>query len=584
MSANSAAKRTTARWLASLRKTAGSTAKIALLMPLAAGVVLVGQTFVLARLLSDVLIEGADPGGAAPLLAVLAALFGARVVLNAAGEIMSTRASESAKLELRRRMWQRILSNGPIWSGGKASGTLGAIMVEHVEALDGHMVRYAPAVVQAAVLPVVFGLVALSMDWAIGALFLASAPAIPVAMAFAGIKADKASRDQATALTRLSARFADRLRGMVTLKLFGREHAESQAMHDASEELRRRSMRVMKLAFVGSTALELIAAIGIAAVGIYVGLSLVGLVALPGTGLTLETGLFCLLLAPEIYQPWRTFAAHYHDGASAKAAALEIESTLGSLPDPSEPGSTCSAVPAHHSRGAIALTAHKLNVFSPSGRRVLSGVDIDIAAGSHNAILGASGSGKSTLIEAIAGLREFDGALLFDGRPLSQIDAGELRHRVALLGQRPRIFRGTIADNIRFGREGASEDSVRTAARLARVSDFTESLPMGLDTPLGENGYGLSGGEATRVALARIFLRDPGLVLLDEPTANLDASTEAKVIDGILEFAEGRTLLVVTHSSAVAARMQKAYRVAGAGIFSAVRPQGQQLEAKKGAA
>lgn len=292
MPTNSATKRTTTRWLASIRKSVGSTATIALLMPLAAGAVLVGQAFVLARILSDVLVGGADQGGVMPLLALLAALFGARIVFNSAGEIMSTRASDDAKTTLRRRIWSGILANGPIWSGGKSSGALGAMMVEHVEALDGYMVRYSPAVVQAAILPVAFGLVALSVDWMIGAVFLATAPIIPVAMAFAGIKADKASREQTAAVTRLSARFADRLRGMVTLKLFGRENAESKAMHDTSEELRLRSMRVMKLAFLGSTALELVAATGIAGVGIYIGLSLLGLVSLPGTGLTLETGLF----------------------------------------------------------------------------------------------------------------------------------------------------------------------------------------------------------------------------------------------------------------------------------------------------
>jgi ATP-binding cassette subfamily C protein CydD len=287
-------------------------------------------------------------------------------------------------------------------------------------------------------------------------------------------------------------------------------------------------------------------------------------------------------MAPEVYLPLRQFAAHYHDRAAARAAVAELAAALETLPDiapAEEPAAPAPAVPAR----PASLTVSALTVAVPGGPTPIRGADLVVAAGEHVAILGESGVGKSTLLEALACLREAQGTILLDGETLARLAEPELRARVALLGQRPRLFAGTIAENIRLGRPDASWTEVEAAAAAAAVDAFTDRLPARLDTVLGERGLGLSGGEVQRVALARIYLRRPSLVLLDEPTAHLDAATEALVLDGLLTFAEGRTLLVATHSAAVAARMDRVLRVAGgrllpvrrrvAGLVSAAQPE-----------
>ena len=230
----------------------------------------------------------------------------------------------------------------------------------------------------------------------------------------------------------------------------------------------------------------------------------------------------------------------------------EISQLLDGLPDLAPQAGTDAALPIDATPPAVALAA--LTVATPAGRPMIEDLDLSVAPGEHIAIMGASGSGKSTLLEAVAGLRPHAGRILLDD---SEAAPAALRARIALLGQRPAIFAGSIADNIRLGAPYADEAEIADAARRAGVMEFATALPDGLGTLLGENGLGLSGGEIQRVALARLYLRPAGLLLLDEPTAHLDAGTEALVVDGLVDFARGRTMLVVTHSPAVAARLHR---------------------------
>ena len=539
-------------------------------LPLLAGALLVAQALVLASLLHRAIVEGAGVAALLPDVLVLATILLIRVGLGALGEVAAIGFGEAIKQRLRAVLVGDLLQRLPTWTASKSSGALSSTVLEQVEALDGYFTRYLPAMVQAAILPIAFAAIAFSVDWIVGLLFLISAPLIPVFMALVGWGAEAASRSQAAALNRLSGRFADRLRGLVTLKLFGQEQAETARVRLASEELRVRTMRVMRIAFLSSAVLEFFAALGVAGVALYVGLTLLDLVSVRSTELTLAAGMFCLLMAPEVYQPLRLLAAHYHDRASAKAAVAAIEQEFDALPSTDAPSLPATAVAA--ATGPAALELRGLGLDDPAGRPVIGSAELLLEPGAHIAILGASGIGKSTLLEAIAGLRAFTGEIRLDGRLLAEIDESELRARLAMLGQRPRLFAGSIADNIRLGRRDADHAAVRRAAQQARVADFADALPEGLATRLGEDGLGLSGGEIQRIALARIYLRDPGLVLLDEPTAHLDAATEALVLDGLAEFASERTLIVATHSHAVAARMDKVFRIAGGKLLPAPKP------------
>lgn len=540
-------------------------------LPLLAGALLVAQALVLAALLHRAIVEGAPTAGLLPQVALLATILFIRVALGGFGEVAAVRFGEAIKQKLRAGLVAELLRRSPTWTASKSSGALSSTVLEQVEALDGYFTRYLPAMVQAAILPIGFAAIAFSVDWIVGLLFLISAPLIPVFMALAGWGAEAASRSQASALNRLSGRFADRLRGLVTLKLFGQDAAETARVRLASEELRVRTMRVMRIAFLSSAVLEFFAALGVAGVALYVGLTFLDLVTVRGTELTFAAGMFLLLMAPEVYQPLRLLAAHYHDRASAKAAVAEIERELDALPGAVVPVAAAPVVDSAVA-GPATLELLRVALADPTGRPVITETDLALEPGARIAILGTSGIGKSTLLEAVAGLRVFDGNIRIDGRTLDDIAETELRRRVAMLGQRPRLFAGSIADNIRLGRRDADHAAVRQAARLARVADFADALPEGLATRLGEDGLGLSGGEIQRIALARIYLRDPGLVLLDEPTAHLDVATEALVLDGLAEFAAGRTLIVATHSRAVAARMDKVFRIAGGKLLPAPKP------------
>ena len=319
--------------------------------------------------------------------------------------------------------------------------------------------------------------------------------------------------------------------------------------------------------------LEFFAELGVAGVAVYIGLTYLGFLDVRWTPLTLQAGLFCLLMAPEVYAPLRQFAAHYHDRATALAAVTQIAALFDGLPQDDGSGDRVEtgvhAAPASRVAGAAVAVAG-LGVQAPGrSRPVLSGAALALAPGEHVALMGPSGIGKSTLLEALARLRPAEGDIRIDGLPLAEWSEAALRERVVLIGQKPQLLAGSIADNIRLGRPDASDAELREAARRACVLEFAEALPQGLQTRLGGRGHGLSGGQAQRVALARLFLRDPGLILLDEPTAHLDEDTQARVLDEILAFSAGRSLLLATHAPAVAARLGRTLRVADAKVEDA---------------
>ena len=556
-------KRVETHWLLSLRRWAGRGYVVALLAPLVSGGLLVTQAFTLASVLDRAIVGGAAPAALLPAIALIAGLILLRTVLGAFGDCSGIIAAECIKLRLRTSLFDRILAKPPSWSDGRSSGALSSVIVEQVEAVDGFFSRYYPAMVQASVLPIAFAAIVLPLDWLAALLFLMTAPLIPIFMALVGWGAQAATERQATALSRLSGRFADRLRGLTTLKLFGRAAAETEAVRVASENLRERTLKVLRIAFLSSAVLEFFTALGVAGVALYVGLSFLGLINVRGTPLPYQVGLFVLLMAPEVYQPLRLLAAHYHDRAAAKAAVGEISSHFGELPqmEQSLPDARGQIATRHD---AAALAIHGVTVHTPDrSRTILDCLDLDVPAGQSVAILGPSGIGKSTLLEVIGRLRPYEGGVCLNGGNLSAIDEAVLRAELAFLPQRPRMFFGTIAENIRLGCPAASDAEVGHAANLAAVDEFAARLPLGLNTPLGDGGLGLSGGEIQRVALARIFLRDPSLILLDEPTAHLDAETEYRVLDHLMRFAAGRTLIIATHSNAVAARMDKVWRMAG---------------------
>ncbi|WP_424918912.1 thiol reductant ABC exporter subunit CydD [Achromobacter animicus] len=558
------------RWLMGLARSARFPLMLAAAAPLVSGALLVVQAWLLARVLDSAIVGHVPRHELIGGIAAIAGLMLVRACITWAGERAGADASERIKRHVRQSLFQRVVQKGPYWSRGKASGELASAVVDQVEALDGFFAKYLPAMAAAAMLPVAFSVVLLPVDVIAGLVLLITAPLIPLFMALVGWGAQGASRRHLRAFARLSGFFADRLRGLSTLKLYGRAQAEAQSVVAASDALRQRTMSVLRIAFLSSAVLEFFAALGVAGVAVYIGLTYLGFLDVRWSPLTLQAGLFCLLMAPEVYAPLRQFAAHYHDRATALAAVTQIAVLFDGLPQAdAEDTSALRGQPAHAGKGAV-VTVEGLRAEAPGrGQPVLANAALVLAPGEHVALMGPSGVGKSTLIEAVARLRPASGEIRIDGLPLAQWDEAALRQRVALIGQRPQLLAGSIADNIRLGQPGATDAQVQDAARRACVLEFTQDLPHGLDTALGSRGHGLSGGQAQRVALARLFLRDPGLILLDEPTAHLDEATQARVLDEILQFSAGRTLVLATHSRAVAARFGRVARVANGTVKDA---------------
>lgn len=560
---------TAAKALNSLHGKGGMPLIIAIIAPLLGGVLLVWQAWTLADVLGRAIEMGEPANALLPAIGLILGLLLLRAGLGALGEQAGIAAAEAIKLHLRTTLFSHMLARSPRAANRAGSGAAASAIVDQVEALDGYFARYLPAALQAALLPLIFGAIILPLDWVAGVLFLVTAPLIPLFMALVGWGAQVATDRQARALSHLSARFSDRLRGLLTLKLFGREDAETAGVVEASEALRRRTLGVLRIAFLSSAVLEFFAALGVAGIALYVGLTFIDFLHLRTSPLTLQLGMFLLLMAPEVYNPLRLLAAHYHDRATAKAGLLEIERQLGALPAAPAPLADIASKPG----AAIDLALSNVTLRTPDRlRAVLHDAKLAVSAGQHVALLGPSGSGKSTMLEALVGLRDHEGVLTLDGRPLADWPETELRARTFLLAQKPRLVHASIAHNIGLARPGASRVEIERAADQAAVSGFAAALPDGLDTLIGEDGVGLSGGQAQRVALARLFLRDAGLILLDEPTAHLEASLEDEIMAAIRRYAEGRTLVVATHSLAVASRMDKAWRIAGGTLLETPLP------------
>jgi ATP-binding cassette, subfamily C, bacterial CydD len=483
-------------------------------------------------------------GGTAGVVLALAA-FAMLALLRAGCAVAADRAAFDAGAAARRRLRSdaltRLLHAGPAQLRAQHSGELTTIVVDRIEALDGLFSRWLPASVLAVAGPVVVAAAVLLVDPLAGLILLLCGMLVPAAMAAAGIGAAAAARSQFLALARLQARFLDRVRGIATIVLFGQAEAEARSLAAAADELRRRTMRVLRVAFLSSAALDLAAALAFVVLALRYGAAL-----LAGSLTHPETALFVLLLVPEFFAPLRGFSAAYQDRLHATGAA-EALADLPPVPEPQPPRQVRTVA----AQGVTVAFEDVFLTWDASRGPALNGLSFRVPASETLVLAGPSGAGKSTVIEILLGfVRPNRGRVTINGADIADLVPQALARLTAWIGQRPMLFAGTISDNIRFARPEATDAEVEEAARSARVSEFSASLPNGLDTRVGEGGYGLSGGQAQRVAIARAFLKNAPLLLLDEPTAHLDPATEAEVLDSLRRLALGRTVILASHSSA----------------------------------
>ncbi|MFF8381214.1 thiol reductant ABC exporter subunit CydD [Streptomyces sp. NPDC015661] len=487
-----------------------------------------------------------------PLL-LLAGVAAARGLVSWLTELAAHRASAAVKSELRGRLLGRAAALGPGWLSGQKAGSLIALATRGVDALDDYFARYLPQLGLAVVVPVAVLARIVTEDWVSAAIIVVTLPLIPVFMILIGWYTQARMDRQWKLLSRLSGHFLDVVAGLNTLKIFGRAKAQAESIRAITSEYRRATMRTLRIAFISSFALELLATLSVALVAVTIGMRLVH------GELDLYTGLVILILAPEAYLPLRQVGAQYHAAAEGLAAAEEI---FDVLEQPVREGGTAN-VPESVRLELDGVTVRHTGRTEPS----LDAATLTVEPGETVALVGPSGVGKSTLLDVVLGFAvpEEGGSVRVGGVDLGSLDLEEWRARIAWVPQRPYLFAGTVAENVRLARPDASDEAVRDALRDAGADGFVAGLPQGLDTVLGEDGAGLSAGQRQRLALARAFLADRPLLLLDEPTAALDGATEAGVVDAVRRLAVGRTVLLVVHRPALLAVADRVVTVGASG-------------------
>ncbi|GHD78953.1 ABC transporter [Streptomyces mirabilis] len=494
-----------------------------------------------AMLIAEVVVGAFQHGHSAselrtPLVLLVAVAIG-RAVVSWLTELAAHRASAAVKSELRGRLLERAAALGPGWLSGQRTGSLVALATRGVDALDDYFSRYLPQLGLAVVVPVAVLARIVTEDWVSAAIIVVTLPLIPVFMVLIGWATRSQMDRQWRLLSRLSGHFLDVVAGLPTLKVFGRAKAQAESIRRITGEYRQATMRTLRIAFLSSFALELLATISVALVAVTIGMRLVH------GDMDLYVGLVILVLAPEAYLPLRQVGAQYHAAAEGLAAAEEIFSVL-ETPVPA----TGSLVAPEGEIGFEGVTVR----YSGRSGDAVSDVSFVVGPGETVALVGPSGVGKSTLLNVLLGFVEpVAGRVRIGGVDLAEADVEEWRSRVAWVPQRPHLYAGSIAENVRLARLDADDAAVRRALADAGALEFVDALPDGVGTVLGEDGSGLSAGQRQRLALARAFLADRPVLLLDEPTASLDGATEAEVVAAVRRLAVGRTVLLVVHRPAL---------------------------------
>ncbi|WP_298773584.1 cysteine/glutathione ABC transporter permease/ATP-binding protein CydD [uncultured Shewanella sp.] len=552
------------QWLKSHKKACGHYLSLSMLLGALTGGALIIQAWLLAKCLHGLIILNMPTSAFTAEFVGFIAIIVLRALLAYARERVSFMAGLRLRQHIRDAVLNKLSTLGPVFIKGKPAGSWATLVLEQVEDLHDFYAKYLPQMMLAGFIPLMILVIVFPMNWAAGLVLALTAPLIPLFMILVGMGAADANRKNFTALSRLSGHFMDRLKGLSTIKLFYRGEEEAKAIEKASNEFRERTMSVLRMAFLSSAVLEFFAAVSIAVLAVYFGFSYLGHLNFGnyGTPVTLFTGFFVLILAPEFFQPLRDLGAHYHAKAQAIGAAEALQALLlyeeqTSSVNQDEKSSTAiktAGVTRDTSNTAsmlinelVDIKVEDLEVMSFDGQRLLGPISFELKANEHIAIVGPSGAGKTSLLNAIMGFLPFRGDIFVNGIGLSSVDLTHWRKRLTWLGQEPQLFHGTIRDNVALANPDLTDTHVIALLEAARAMDFITPLTLGIYHPVGEQSAGVSVGQAQRIALARALAHNADLYLLDEPTASLDSHSEQSVVLSLSKAMRLKTSIMVTH-------------------------------------
>ena len=548
-----------ASWLTTQSKTVQKPIVLSALAGIINGVLIIAQAGLLATLLSTLVINGSKTALAvnSPIIEAIGLLIIVillRAVCVYSQQTIGFKAGARIRTAIRQQLTDTFATQGVSALKQQHSGALASVSLEQVDALAPYFSRYLPQHYIVGILPFIMLAVVFPINWLVGLILLFTAPLIPLFMALVGMGAVSAQRSQFLALSRMSGYFLDRLQGLATLKLFGQAEQELKAIHQVADSFRANTMNVLRLAFLSSAVLEFFSAIAVALVAVYVGFSLLGQIPSAPT-ISFKVGLFVLLLAPEFFTPLRQLAVFYHDKAAALAAADAILGVLENV-GWGEERTPITHAPCWDSQSSPQATIEFHQVSKTyDQRQVLSNITIQIQQGEKIALVGASGAGKTTLLNLLLGFETASsGDIYLDGQPLTRDYATQ---HIAYIGQAAYMFYGSISDNIALANPNASTEQINTAAFAAGVTEFSDNLKDGLQTLVGERGYGLSGGQVQRIAVARALLKNTDIIVLDEPTANLDKATKTLLLENFQQLFKNKTVLIASHDDELIQGMER---------------------------
>lgn len=532
------------RWLKQQSTLSRRWLMLSRLLGLITGLLIVAQAWILALLLDRLIMEGIPREAMLSPFILLILVFVLRAWVVWLREKVGFNAGLKIRQDIRRQVLDRLQLAGPAWIQGKPAGAWATLILEQIDEMHDYYARYLPQMALAAMIPLLIVITIFPTNWVAALILLATAPLIPLFMVMVGMGAADANRRNFLALARLSGHFLDRLRGMETLRLFHRGDAERENIREASQDFRKRTMEVLRLAFLSSGVLEFFASLSIAIVAVYYGFSYLGELNFGhyGTGVTLFSGFLALILAPEFFQPLRDLGTFYHAKAQAVGAADNLKTFLEApLQHPQRGSATLDG------SDALEITASNLIILSPDGKKLAGPLNFTLSAGKRVVLVGQSGAGKSSLLNLLSGFLPYEGELRINGVELSELEPDDWRSQLSWVGQNPQLPGATIRENLLLAGGEATDEQLQIVLDNAGVSEFLPLLTQGIDTPLGDNASRLSVGQAQRVAVARALLYRCRLLLLDEPGASLDANSEQHVMQALTGASLHQTTLMVTH-------------------------------------